>query len=272
MNDSERLELGTRNHRADIGHKFTESQYSNSESENRYRYLEHSQCLDSSPETLKSKQQKEEHNDNHIEDQVAHLAEVEDSKKRNSEISRILLSSHGILIGIFRCSEVLLSNWKNLCSIMLDRPWIDITEVIKICVIVVNISNGREVQARNAVLDDCKVCEVRHELIDNCGQGVSVWILCCRCIQVNHLLISRACLKKKSWSPWTTSLNIDHKADIVKDFPIVLPDGLHSHHAHFLSISKEDLHTLMPVVTLLEQLRYRFKSNSNSITVISGAI
>ena len=130
---------------------------------------------------------------------------------------------------------------------MLDRVRIDVAEVVLICVIVIYISDGREVHTRNLILHDGEISEVRHKCIYHGCKRVCVVVFRSRAVEIKEFLIARAGLEKESRTIRSTCLEIDHKSNIVKHFPVVLPNGCHSHHSYFLSISEEDLHSLIPV-------------------------
>ena len=53
---------------------------------------------------------------------------------------------------------------------MLDRPRTDVGEIVQVGVVVVDVSDGGEIQARDVILDEGEVGEVRHEAIDDRGQ------------------------------------------------------------------------------------------------------
>ena len=136
---------------------------------------------------------------------------------------------------------------------MLDRFLIDIREVILIGVIMVDVSNSREIKSRDRILDDAEISVGRHEAVNYRGKGVGVRILCTRCIKILDLVITRTCLEKKSRSFRASCLNIENKSYIIKDLLIVIPGSFHAHHANFLGIGKENLHTLFPVLTVLQR-------------------
>ena len=60
---------------------------------------------------------------------------------------------------------------------MLDGLLAYIAEIVKMGMIMVDIGNGREIEPRNAVLDDCKIREVRHESVHHSCQRIGIWIL-----------------------------------------------------------------------------------------------
>ena len=155
---------------------------------------------------------------------------------------------------------------------MLDRLLPDVAKVVKICVIVVDVSDSREVEARNLVLHYCEVSEIRHKVIYHCGQRVSIWILGCFRIKIHYLLIARAGLKKEARSHRASSLDVDHKTYLVKCVPVVLPHSLHSDHSDLLSICEEHLHSLRPVVTGLQEMVDCLKDHTHSITVICSTV
>ena len=138
--------------------------------------------------------------------------------------------------------------------------------------IVIYISDCREIQAWNRILHDCKVCEVRHECIDYRGKRVCILIICRFRIQIHYLLISRTCLEQKGRAPRAAGLEIDHKTDIVKHFPVILPDGCHTHHSDLFRIGEEHLHALFPVRALLQSLGNCLENDSHAVAVISRAI
>ena len=60
---------------------------------------------------------------------------------------------------------------------MLDRLLADVAEVILVCMVVVDVCDGREVDAWDIVLHDGEVSEVRHERVHDCSQRVCIMVL-----------------------------------------------------------------------------------------------
>ena len=155
---------------------------------------------------------------------------------------------------------------------MLDRLRIDVAEVVKVSVIVIDVTYRREVQARHFILDDGEIREVRHESIYHCCKRVCVLMLGCICIQLHDLVIAGTCLEEEGRAVWAAGLDIDDESDVVEHFPIVLPYRLHTHHTDFFRVGEEDLDTLVPVFTLLQELRHSLKRNADSVSVIGCAV
>ena len=138
--------------------------------------------------------------------------------------------------------------------------------------IMVHVGDSREVHSRNLVLNYREVCEIRHEAVYHSSKRICIWRLRCRSIKVHDLLISRACLEKEGRSPWAAGLKIDHEADIVEELTVVLPESRHTHHSDLFRIGEENLHTLLPVLTVLEDLTYSLEDHADSVTVVSGTV
>ena len=138
--------------------------------------------------------------------------------------------------------------------------------------IVIYISDCREIQAWNRILDDREVRKVRHECIDYRGKRVCILIICRFRIQIHYLLISRTCLEQKGRAPRAACLYVDHKTYIVEHFPVILPDGCHAHHSDLFCVGEEHLHALLPVCALFQSLRNGLENDSHTIAVISRAI
>ena len=149
---------------------------------------------------------------------------------------------------------------------------IDIPEVVQMGVIMIHIRYCREVQTRNAVLDDSEVRKVRHETIDHRCQRICVRVFRCILVEFHHLAVAWAGLEQKGWPLRAASLYIHHKTHIIKHFPIILPHSLHPHHAHFLGIRKKYLQVLFPLRTLLDKVRYALQYDAHSVSVIGCTI
>ena len=147
-----------------------------------------------------------------------------------------------------------------------------ILKAVFVGMIVIHISNSREIQAWNRILDDREVCEVRHECIDYRGKRVCVLVIRRLRIQIHHLLISRTCLEQKGRAPRAACFYVDHKTYIVKHFPVILPDGCHTHHSDLFCVGEEHLHALLPVRALLQSLCNCLENDSDTIAVICRTI
>ena len=155
---------------------------------------------------------------------------------------------------------------------MLDGLLIYVAEIIQVCVIMVNVSNIREIKSRKSILYYGEISEHRQELIHYSSQGICVRICSCSSIKFLNLFITGTRLKKKSRSPGASRLNIHHKSHIIKHFPIIFPDSLHSLHTWFFSICEKHLDTLLPFVLMFECQRDTLKYHTYSISVICSTI
>ena len=163
-------------------------------------------------------------------------------------------------------------NRNNLRTIVLDRCFIYVREIVKVGMIVVYICYCREIQAGYFILHYSKVGIVRHELVHNSCQRVCEWVFCCRLIQIHKFLISCRCLKQQCRSIRTTRFNVYHQTNIIEFLTVLLPHSLHTHHCNLFGISKQHFDSLFPFLPIFQGKIDSFKYDSNSITIVSRTV
>ena len=155
---------------------------------------------------------------------------------------------------------------------MLNRLFRDIREVVQISMIVIHVSDSREVQTRQFILNDGKVSKIRHKVVYHSRKRICIRILCGIGIKFQYLRIARTSLEHKSRAIWSACLYIYHESYIIKHIPITLPHRTHSHHSDLLSISEEHLYALFPCRTLLKSMSQGLQNDSDTIAIISSSI
>ena len=82
---------------------------------------------------------KQEYKDIH--NSVCSLTYIKEAKYRYREIDGAALFLEIILVGIFRISQIIQRDRKNLLAIVLNRSFTDIAEIVKRCVIMIVIGD-----------------------------------------------------------------------------------------------------------------------------------
>ena len=272
MDDAERLELCSGNQCAEPCDKLAGSKHRHCKTEYSKRRLEDLHGLDPAPYAIEAQKEKEEDEHNGIHDLIHSLAEIEETEYRYGEVRGIIFRLEIFAVGICFICQILHGDRIYLSTVMLDRFRTYVAEVVAVCMIMIDISDGREVHARNLILHDGEIRKVRQEAVHYGCKGICERIVSRSRIKVHHLLVSRTSLEKQSRSPRASGLDIDHESDIVKDFPVVLPDCGHTHHSDFLGIGEKHLYTLLPVLTRLESLAYCLEDHTDSISVVRSSV
>ena len=102
---------------------------------------------------------------------------MKESQKRNGEVYTIFVWTEIVFVVVFAIGQVMFDDRDNLFSIVLERNFTDVIQMIQFGMVMVYISYDGEVKSGYCIFYNGEVGIIRHKLVNDTCKWIGIGVL-----------------------------------------------------------------------------------------------